>query len=57
MRPPNETVEKPNFEKWGVSPQRQIIQSKGIEAGCQGLDGLGECPKRVDLANIVNQSK
>ena len=41
-----------------VSPQGRIIQPKGIGASRQSLDvGLGERPKRVDLADIMYQSE
>ena len=60
MKQPNETVEKPilgrAFPVQGPTkrPNSRVAGSLRFFSLCQGLD---QCPKSVDLANIVNQSE
>ena len=58
--PPNETVEKLFFSR--TIPGRAMIgsavsRSEGNQTGDMVPQGLVECPKSVDLADIVYQSE
>jgi len=52
---PNETVEKPYFQVERKSDDGTIDRLFVLNAAAQECAGLDQCPKSVDLANIVDQ--
>jgi len=55
--PPNETVEKPCFQTECKSGDGMIDRLFALNVAEQDCAGLDQCPKSVDLAEIVDQSE
>jgi hypothetical protein len=56
-KPPNETVEKPNFQIERKTDGGTIDRLFALTAAEQDCAGLDQRPKSVDLADIVYQSE
>ena len=53
----NETVEKPYFALWRCGAAGLFCNQNAVEGVPATWIGLGQRPKGVDLADIVNQSE